>query len=270
MKRLLFKSLMICLILTAIFSAYILLFEYYPLTKAFSLYGIGRYDDAIRKYNIALSMHPDSDVLNFNLGAALYKKGDYQKAAEFFSRVTTSVNTDLKQKAHYNIANCRYRSGEKAEGRNMEEAARFYRESLDYYIKATTLNLNDEDAKYNKRLAEKKVKDIADRPEAKEEQIQGDNDKSDTNRQDLQKKYDPQNNRHVENKNIVKPETKDDLKEKGSEKGKGTGRTRFKKGEMSREEAELLLEEFRKNEQAGSMLTDKAKRGHYPEVEKDW
>ena len=54
--------------------------------KANRLYKEGKYDQALSLYSRALIVSPDSVRLNFNIGAANYKKGDYEKAAGYFEK----------------------------------------------------------------------------------------------------------------------------------------------------------------------------------------
>jgi len=54
--------------------------------EANRLYQKGKLDEALQRYNDASIAMPDSDIINFNTGVALYKKEDYQKAIDFLRR----------------------------------------------------------------------------------------------------------------------------------------------------------------------------------------
>ncbi len=51
------------------------------------LFKNGKFDEAISKYGEVLVDHPDSPLLNFNMGDAHYKAGKYAEAAASFARV---------------------------------------------------------------------------------------------------------------------------------------------------------------------------------------
>jgi len=271
MRRLVTQGILIFSIVALIFSAYTIVFEYYPLLSAGRAYRQGNFDEAIKKYRYALWMHPDSDVLNFNIGAALYRKGDYRQAAEFFSKVAASKDNDLRQKSQYNSGNCWYILGRKEE--DVNTAGSLYRKSLDHYDQALEFNANDEDAKYNKKVAAKMLEEAFGRASASDRRKSGNDDpwgQDNKQPQNPQGQNDSAGHRNAGRQGVQKTEKADDLKEKSAEQGKERGPIPFKRGEMSREDAEMLLEEFRKKEQSGSTQVDTAKRGHDQEVEKNW
>ena len=270
-RRILSKGITASSILMVICSAYIIVFDYYPLFSAGRAYERQNYDEAVKEYNYALFMHRDSGILNYNMGAVLYKKGDYQKAAEFFNKAIITGDYDLNQKAHYNLGNCIYRSGQQE--KDIDEAARLYRIALDHYNKAIALNPRDEDAKYNKDIIERRLRgEMSSLRQEDEQKLKGDDRQSRDNKQQQtpQRQNDIADHRGAGNKSINGKEITDDKKEKTTMKAEAARLIKYKKGEMSREDAEMLLEEYRKKEQSGSMPTDRAKMGHYPRVEKDW
>ena len=270
MKKSFSRGITVSSILMAMFSVYIV-FEYYPLLSAGRAYEKRNYDDAVREYNSTLFMHRDSGMLNYNIGAAIYKKGDYRKAAEYFSKAAIKGDNDLKQKAQYNLGNCLYRTGQQE--KDIDDAARLYRKALDHYNKAIAFNTRDEDAKFNKDLVERRLKgEMRGLRRDDEQKLKGDDQQSRDNKQQQtpQQQDDLANRQSVGNKGIDGKDMTDDMKGKMNEKAKAAGLIKYKKGEMSREDAEMLLEEYRKKEQSGSMPTDRAKMGHYPRVEKDW
>jgi len=275
-KGFIYKTIMTGLFVLAAISLYLVFSEHSTLINANQLYNKGKYDDALKKYNKVLARHPDSDILNFNTGAVLYKKRDYSKAIEFFTKTLTTENPDLRSRANYNIGNCKYKEGLQVEDRDGESTARLYREAIDLYNRVIELNGKDEDARYNHELVGKKLRNILTRLEKRSGQKNGDKQGEVKKQQHENTQHQPEpSDRQKSNDNGVARDEKSDKMEgkspdKRSDQRIEYGQIRARTGEMSGEDAELLLEEFRKKEQAGSMLTDKAKRGHYPEVEKDW
>ncbi|HDK81637.1 MAG TPA: tetratricopeptide repeat protein, partial [Nitrospirae bacterium] len=127
------------------------------------LYKQKKYDDALGKYSSAKTELPDSDIINFNIGAAMYKKGDFQNAVEAFTRALVTEDKELEARANYNIANSKYSLANLKINTDPSGAASLYREALDYYKRAIELNQDDTEAKYNHELVEKKLKVLLDR-----------------------------------------------------------------------------------------------------------
>ncbi len=101
--------------------------------------GEGAADEDLRTFAIA----------SFDMGAALYKKGEYQQAAlallKSISTKTTTPDSTLRSEALYNLGNCFYQTDS-------------LNQALKSYAAATLLNPDDEDAKYNLELVLRKLK----------------------------------------------------------------------------------------------------------------
>ena len=54
--------------------------------KANDLYKQGKFDDSLDLYQKALDQDDKSSVVKYDLGTALYKKGDYEKALEYLEQ----------------------------------------------------------------------------------------------------------------------------------------------------------------------------------------
>ena len=74
----------------------------------------GQFDKAASVFEEKLQGQPDSRELQFNAGAAAYKKGDLEKAATHFTEALLSPNPKLREAAAYNLANTLVRKGEAA------------------------------------------------------------------------------------------------------------------------------------------------------------
>lgn len=276
MKGFLYKTIITGLSVLATISLYLVFSEHSTLINANQLYNEGKYDDALKRYNEMLARHPDSDILNFNTGTVLYKKRDYSKAIEFFTKTLTTENPNLKSMVNYNIGNCKYRQGQQVENTDVESAASFYKEALYYYKRVMELHEKDEDARYNHELAEGKLRNILTRLKKRSGQKNGDKQGDEKKQQypNTQHQTEPSDRQKGNDNGVARDEKSDKMEGKSPDKRSDQrieyGQIKARTGEMSGEDAGLLLEEFRKKEQAGSMLTDKAKRGPYPEVEKDW
>lgn len=247
------------------------------------LYGDGRYDEAAERYQQAKEASPDSDIAGFNLGAALFKKGEYGKSITAFTQSLQTENPRIEADATYNIANAKYKLGSELMNSDLNGAAGLYRESLDYYKRAIELNDRNTDAKYNHELVEKELKILLDKIKNQPPPDQQDDqqDKNEDQKQDS--KEDNQESRQTEDGSEDGQEEKDRQqtdknqqqegaqdRAKGPEKapGQDTGQTEQKPEEMSPEEARMLLDAFADEEAMDNLK--KMKRGYNREVLKDW
>ncbi len=253
------------------------------------LYDQEKYGEAIEKYDEAMEESPDSDILNFNLGAAQYKNGNYQEAVDSFTKALNTENKEIEAKAVYNIANTKYKLGSQSENTNMDSAIKQFTESLEYYKRSIDLDGNNSDAKYNHELVERELKVLLDRQKQQQQQKNEDNqdqDKKDQEQKDQQQesgenqeKQDDQQKQESQSgqdekkdqeEQQAEPEQNQDGQqgEENSEDEQKGGSAEEETGKMSPEEAHMLLEAFGEEE---AMEGEKKKgKGYYPGVLKDW
>lgn len=114
--------------------------------KGNSEYNDARFKDAEINYRKALDKEPRSVKATYNLGDALYKQGDYEKAASSFSAVSTqkSLNNKSKAATYHNLGNSLLQ-------------AKKYGESIEAYKNALRLNPKDEETRYNLAYAMTKL-----------------------------------------------------------------------------------------------------------------
>ncbi len=105
-----------------------------------SHFALGEYSKAIGAYDALMSKTRKINRADYyHYGMSLYKTGNYAKAAENLSKVT-SGGDELAQNAHYHLADCYLRTGDKKRARTAFEAAS--KPNFDKAIK--------EDAHFNK------------------------------------------------------------------------------------------------------------------------
>ncbi|NQT06864.1 MAG: hypothetical protein HQ575_04915 [Candidatus Omnitrophica bacterium] len=124
------------------------------------LYNNKEYNAALEMYSEAEEIAPESDVVKFNKGAALYKNGNYGKAVESFSRSLATEDVGLEADSNYNIGNAKYRLGRSIENKDLDRTIKLLGESLDYYNRTIELNGEDEDAKLNYAFVEKVLEEL--------------------------------------------------------------------------------------------------------------
>ena len=117
----------------------------------------GDYASSAKEYEEALQKDPESDIVHFNLGTALYKKEDYDQALEHLQQALLSDQASIRQKAHYNLGNTFYQSGLKYEQGHLENAISFLEKSVVEYQRALELNPKDSDAKDNVDFVKKEL-----------------------------------------------------------------------------------------------------------------
>lgn len=253
--------------------------------NANKLYKSKKYDNALKEYNKALTKSPDSAIINFNIGAAQYKKGDYEKALNSFTKALTSENRKLEAKANYNIGNCKYKQAALKENTDLASAVSLLRDSLDYYKRAIELDEESKDAKFNHEFVEKKLKVLLDKlkkqkEQQKQEKKQESRDKEQKNNKEKQQNSTGQQKQKGEKES--KSNKKEEQKQTRKEQQKDFGKKEQKQGnepqkqkaekskEMSAQEAKMLLEGYKHEEESKDKLKRIRPQGYYPEVLKDW
>lgn len=256
--------------------------------KANKLYEEGKYDEALSLYNRALIAKPDSDRLNFNIGAANYKKGDYEKAAGYFEKSTLTEDKLLEFKANYNSGNSQFKSAKLKEEVDLESAVALMRQSLEHYKRAMDLNPKDEDAKINHDIAQKELKAMLEKLKNQPPDKQSSRNKgqcpnpqqSESGNQankdaDKQKAESENKEPQGEDKEAKESQEAQESQEAGQKEAREEDKqpayesSSEKAKEMSEQEARMLLEGQRQDENLGGQIRDTQKGGQ-EEVEKDW
>ena len=69
-----------------------------------------RYDDALKLYEQARQLDPQSAEIPYNMGVAAYRKGDLDHAAQFFDQARMLASDPaLRARAAYNLGTTAYR-----------------------------------------------------------------------------------------------------------------------------------------------------------------
>lgn len=249
--------------------------------EANRLYKQGKLDEALQKYNDASVTLPDSDIVNFNMGTALYKKEDYQKAIDSFTKALTSDDKKIEADALYNLGNCKYKLGKLKENTDLSSTVALLRESLDYYKRAVELDQKNTDARFNHEFVERELKVLLD----KLKQQQSSSDKQKEQEQQEQEKQGTcptgkeQGKKDKEKEESVKAqelgkegkEEQSQSEEKQQEEQAATEESKQEEQgkELSEEGARALLERYGQDEATPDYM-DRRTRGYESEVLKDW
>ncbi len=263
-------------------------------SKANDLYRNHKYDEAKQLYEKALSEHADSERINYNLGTAQFKTGDYANAVKSFEKGLACEDRSLEFKANYNVANSKFKEGMLKKENDQQAAVQLFKESLDNYKRAIDLNPGDKDAKINYEFVDKVLKELKDKPQENKrdqskqnEQKEEKNGNSGSGAQDSSKDRQPGADKQAENKGSQGQEGKDkkdageSLKEQkarendqskeqlGDPEEASAGEDAQDMKEMSGKEAKMLLDGYKQEENMQGQLKDKVNR-YQEEVVKDW
>ena len=125
-----------------------------------SAYKKGDYTAAEEQYQQAAAKDPKLPALQFNLGAAAYKSGQFDKALPAFQKTLDTDKLDVQQKAYYNLGNTQYRVGQKTQQAQPQETVKAWQGALASYDASLKLKPTDEDAKFNKEFVQKKLDEL--------------------------------------------------------------------------------------------------------------
>lgn len=249
------------------------------------LYQDGNYDGALDKYVNAQIDSPKTPQLDFNIADVQYKRGKYNEASQLFEKVIKSDDIGMKAKSGFNLGNTMYRQGK------MKEALECYKKTVDYINEtasaSTELDALKNDAKYNYEYVEKKMKEQQQKQQnqdQKDQQQKEDQEKKDE-QSDENKGEDKEKQESQEDKQQPTPEdTQEKNKDKKDENQSGSDNDKQKDHpegqqqqqrpqemkQMSKEEAERLLDALNQSEKEARAMVRDTQKHHHKSVEKDW
>ena len=226
------------------------------------------------------------------MGTALYKKEDYQKAIDSFTKALTSDDKKLEADALYNLGNCRYKLGKLKENTDLSSTVALLRESLDYYKRAVELDQKNTDARFNHEFVERELKVLLDKLKQQEsnqdkqksqqeqqqeqqkqgtcpigkEQAGGEKEKKESaqaqEQQQQEKNKEGQEGQAQQEKGQKQQEEEQTAKEEFQQEGENK--------ELSQEGARALLERYGQDEATPDYMDKGTRRGYDSEVLKDW
>jgi Ca-activated chloride channel homolog len=237
------------------------------------LYAQEDYSAAAEKYQQALQKDQESDIINFNAGAAWYQSGNVEKALEHFQKALLSSDERLRQQAYYNLGNSFYRL---AEGASEPQAAvPLLERSLDQYEQALGLREDDEDARHNYAFVQYVLEKIKEQIAQQQNQCDR-SDKDSGTEEDSQNRSGQPSGQGNEEQNASadgQDETQDaamqddpSFQDQPQDQPAGSDGT---EQDLSRREAQMRLMEYQRNEQPPGMLNLRGRVDPRP-VEKDW
>ena len=209
-------------------------------------YTAGEYDAAVQAYQAVLAQRPKDAIAHYNLGTALYKKKQFDEAANAFRSSLNGSDAILQAKGYYNLGNAQFQLG------HLHGAIRSYKSAL-------RLNPTDQDAKYNLELGLEKLAG---------QQGQSNNQGSDADNQDNQPPHQSEGEGGGRNADESEPESMTTPSEAAPPSPEEN--TMPQRDKMSKEEAIRLLEAFNYDDKKIQQRLLRKRFARRQKPEKDW
>jgi Ca-activated chloride channel homolog len=204
------------------------------------------YSKAVDKYREADLDKPGSPEIEYNVAGGLHALGKYEEAVATYERALKSPFLPVQAEAHYNLGSTHYRMGD-------------YQKSIESFQEALKINPNDMDAKYNLELARKMLKENMKPQDDKQDKNKEQEQKQDQQKQDQQQQ--DEQKKEEQNKQSDQQDQKDQDKQEQQPQGKPK--------EISKEDAERILNSLKDDEQKVQKKVRRAvANGNY--AGKDW
>ena len=122
------------------------------------------YDEALKRYRLAAEQDPESFHASFNLGAALYRTGEFTQAIGSFQHAAQMAreksSAEDEALARYNLGNAFFRASDADARTNPRVAIDSLEKSVESYRQALALNPELADAGHNIALARRRMKEL--------------------------------------------------------------------------------------------------------------
>jgi Ca-activated chloride channel homolog len=233
-------------------------------------YSEQKYGNAEVSYQKASVLNPESFEANFNLGDAMYKQGKYDQAIDKFVHLSQTTS-DKSQRAslHHNIGNSYLnKTATLLKEQKLDGALKNVENSINSYKESLKNNPSDRETRYNlsyahqlkKKLEEMKKQQQNNNKNQQDQSGEGDNkDQQDQNKQEKDKPNDKKQDKESDQGD------KDSNNEDADQKGQ-----KPMKGQISKEDAERLLNAIENDEKRVHEKLNKAKGVKTTKHEKDW
>ncbi|HNQ90332.1 MAG TPA: VWA domain-containing protein [Verrucomicrobiota bacterium] len=164
--------------------------------KAERAYDAGRFTVAQREYERLIEKKPDDPRLRYNAGAAAYKAGRFDQAADAWRQAILSSDPDLLAQAYYNLGNSLYRLGERAA--SPDETSAHWEQAIQSYDSALKLAPEDADARFNREWVQRKLEELRQQQQQQQQKDQQQDQQNPHDKKDQQNQQGQQNQEHQE------------------------------------------------------------------------
>lgn len=221
--------------------------------------GVDKYDESNfpeAEVNFKKGLEKENDLFagHYNLGSAYYKQGRYEEAIKQYQNSLALAETDQqKAKIFHNIGNSLIKNQK-------------LKESIEAYKQSLKLNPNDLETKYNLSYALKKQQEQQQQNKDNKDQNKDDQNKDQQQNQD---KNQDQNNNDKQNKDNQQNQDQKQQDPKQNDQQNQQQQNQPKPNEISKEEAQRILEALKNNE-ADLQKELRKKKGKPVNKAKDW
>lgn len=141
-----------------------------------------RYENALKIYRRLARENPDIPRFAYNAGAAAYKAKQMEEAKQQFVNASLSPeNLELQQKAHYNLGNTLFRTGEAVA--NPEQKIAHWKQSIQSYQHAISLDETDQNAQENLDFVKHRLEELQQQQKNQEQQQNRENENQESSEQ---------------------------------------------------------------------------------------
>jgi Ca-activated chloride channel family protein len=249
--------------------------------KANDLYKLGRFDDSLHLYQEALNQDDKSSVIKYDLGTALYKKGDYEKALGYLEQAAQDKNIKIRSKAEYNLGNVNYKSGIQKENTNVDQAIKSLQEALGNYGQSIEIDPKDQEALFNQDFVKKEIERLKEKKQQQQQQQQNQKQQQqDQQKQQNQQNQQDQQKQDQQKQDQQKQQEKQQSQQQSSSQKQSESQAKKQKNakaqtqesskELDRKQALDLLEDYQENEEPKKLLNYMPKKIDEKPVLKDW
>ena len=254
--------------------------------EGLKLYNEQAYDEAISKFADAQVHLPKSDALEFNIANTHFQGGKLPEAEKAYKNALRSKNSTLKAKANYNMGNALYKQGK------LNEALDFYKKTIELTGDKADKENDEikgikEDAKYNYEFVQKKMEEMKqEQQERQDQEEQEKQDKEEEDKQEEQKQGDqPPEDKEPEDQEQKQDQQQQKQDKEKEDKGNQSGQQKEQppegekkesppqpqeKKEMTKEEAERILDALKQSEESAREMQEKENESAQFETEKNW
>lgn len=254
---------------------------------------------SLKKYQEALEKDRESDIVNFNIGTAYYKNGNFPEAIEHLQKSLLAEDETLQQKTHYNLGNALYKSGVVKENVDAAFAVSSLEQSLKQYESALNLDTGDQDAQFNYDFVKKELERLKQKQNQQQQQQQKSDNQENKDPQDQQgQENQPQDQQQSENQDSQSNEKQaresqqdqegsseeeqsqsqqdsQPQQEDSGEQGQPSQQTSssqqpLKEGQLTEREAQMLLDNYQQTEEPQGLLQVFKGKADTRPVLKDW
>ena len=257
------------------------------INEANRLYAQGKYDEAIETYQKAADADVKNSLARYDLGTALYKKGDFDRSTKYLQQSLAAKGPDLRLKAQYNLGNALYKSGMARERQDIDGAIASLQKSLGNFDDVIKDDAKDADARYNRDIVQKALERLKKKKEEQKQQHQQKQQQKDQEQKDKdQQKGQDQQDQQNQNQQDQQDQQKQDgqgQKQQQNQQQQGQQGQEDRSGEqkqgqaqavnaegMEERQAKDLLREYERNEAPTGLLNFIPKKGKEQDVDKDW